>query len=242
MSKDAARIDRAYPNRGLHGRVVHEIGLRIVSGQLEPGASLPNESELGAELQVSRSVLRESMKVLAGKGLVEVRTKTGTRVRPRRYWHLLDPDVLSWQFEEAVTPKDLYDLLEFRLIAEPAVARLAAERRSDEGLEAIRGYFGEMAANLAVPESFIAADLQFHTAIFDASGNELLQHIPAMIDVALRAGRRFHTREPGRYEKSLALHQTVLDAISSGDGEAAELAMRVLVVGARRDMEHYLDS
>lgn len=242
MAEPVSAIDRGYPNRGLHGKVVHEIGLRIVSGQLEPGEALPNESELGAELQVSRSVLRESMKVLAGKGLVEVRTKTGTRVRLRRYWHLLDPDVLSWQFEEAVRPKDLYDLLEFRLIVEPATARLAAERRTDEQVERMRGFFAEMSANVLDPESFIAADLRFHTEIFDASGNEMFQHVPVMIEVALRAGRREHTREPGRYERSLAIHEAVLEAIAAGDGPAAEESMRLLVEGARQDMEHYLNA
>lgn len=234
------RSERAYPNRGLHGRVVHEIGLRIVSGQLEPGQALPNEADLGAELDVSRSVLRESMKVLAGKGLVEVRTKTGTRVRPRHDWHLLDPDVLTWQFEEAVRPKDLYDLLELRFVVEPAAARLAAERRTPEEKIAIEGSFAKMEANVADPESFIDADLEFHDGIFDASHNELLQQIAGVIHVALRAGRRVHTRDPDRYGPSLLLHEAVLRAISAGDGAAAGEAMRVLVVGARQDLEHYL--
>lgn len=236
-----AKRNHAYPNRGLHGRVVHEIGLRIVSGQLEPGEMLPNEGLLGAELHVSRSVLRESVKVLAAKGLVEVRTKTGTRILPREHWHLLDPDVLSWQFEEAVRPKDLYDLLEFRLLLEPAVVRLAAERRTQEQLESMTRWLDAMTAKVADPESFIAADLEFHTEIFDASGNELLEHIPVMIEVALRAGRRVHTREPVRYEPSLRCHRSVLEAIAAGDGQAAADAMRELVEGARDDLEHYLN-
>jgi DNA-binding FadR family transcriptional regulator len=234
--------DRSYPNRGLHGRVVHEIGLRIVSGRLEPGSALPTETELGSELAVSRSVLRESIKVLAGKGLVEVRTKTGTRVRPRRFWHLLDPDVLSWRFEEAVTQKDLVDLVEFRAIVEPPTARLAAQRRTAEGLETIGRCLAGMASAVARPAAFIAADLRFHTAIFEASGNELLEHMPAAIGVALRAGRRFRTREPERYEMSLGHHESVRDAIDRGDGDAAERAMRGLVMGARADLEHYLGS
>jgi DNA-binding FadR family transcriptional regulator len=91
--------ERAYPGRGLHGRVIRELGLRIVGGALPPGSSLPNEDELGAELGVSRTVVREAVKVLLAKGLVEVRPRTGTRVRPRRSWHLLDPDVVAWQFQ-----------------------------------------------------------------------------------------------------------------------------------------------
>src|SRR6266480_6010336 len=82
-----------YPDRSLHDRVVHAIGRKILGGELPPGALLPAEPELGA----SRTVLREAIKVLAAKGLVEARPKTGTRVRPRDAWNLLDPDVLAWQ-------------------------------------------------------------------------------------------------------------------------------------------------
>src|ERR671936_3107405 len=88
-----------YPRRGLHGAIVHDIGVRIMRGELQPGDLLPTEEELRGELAVSRTVLREAIKVLAAKGLVESRPKTGTRVRPRQSWNLLDPDVLAWQQE-----------------------------------------------------------------------------------------------------------------------------------------------
>src|SRR5919205_2493941 len=83
--------------RSLPGRLVHEIGMRIVSGTLAPGTVLPNESEWGAQLGVSRTVLREATKLLISKGLVESRPKTGTRVREPAFWNLLDADVLSWR-------------------------------------------------------------------------------------------------------------------------------------------------
>src|SRR5918912_994052 len=89
---------RTYPRRGLHGAVVHEIGVRIVRGELEPGEQVPDDGLLD-DPGVSRTVLREAIKVLAAKRLVESRPKTGTRVRPRRDWNLLDPDVLAWQVE-----------------------------------------------------------------------------------------------------------------------------------------------
>src|SRR2546428_11094091 len=85
-------IVRTYPRRGLHGAVVHEIGVRILRGDLAPGDLLPNEDELSGELAVSRTVLREAIKVLAAKRLVESRPKTGTRARERRGWNLIDPD------------------------------------------------------------------------------------------------------------------------------------------------------
>ena len=86
-----------YPRRGLHGEVVHTIGLQIVGGSIQPGDPLPPEDELTSNLAVSRTVLREAVRVLAAKGLVEARPKIGTRVRARSEWNILDPDVLSWR-------------------------------------------------------------------------------------------------------------------------------------------------
>src|SRR5947207_14750698 len=113
-----------YPDRSLHDRVVHKIGRKIVGGGLPPGALLPAQPELGA----SRTVLREAIKVLAAKGLVESRPKTGTRVRPREAWNLLDTDVLAWQQAGAGSPTLLRALTEVRRFIEPAAAELAALR------------------------------------------------------------------------------------------------------------------
>ena len=84
-----------YPRAGLHGRIVHAIGRRIVSGAIRPGEQLPTP----ARVRAGRGVLREAIKVLAAKGLVVSRPKTGTRVRPPEAWNLLDPDVLAWRQE-----------------------------------------------------------------------------------------------------------------------------------------------
>src|SRR4051794_12078970 len=87
-----------YPGRGLHGELVHRIGLEIVSGRLPPGDVVPSTDGVD-DSQASRTVFREVIKVLTAKGLVESKQRIGTRVRPRRYWNLLDPDVLAWQVE-----------------------------------------------------------------------------------------------------------------------------------------------
>src|SRR4030095_14964908 len=91
-----------YPRGGLHGQIVHAIGRQILSGKIRPGELLPAQPGLPA----SRTVLREAIKVLAAKGLVESRPKTGTRVRPRHAWHLLDPDVMAWQQQDGAPPRD----------------------------------------------------------------------------------------------------------------------------------------
>src|SRR5262245_53262579 len=105
---------RTYPRRGLHGALVHQIGGQILRGEVRPGEVLPTEEELGGELRVSRTVLREAIKVLAAKGLVESRPKTGTRVRPRWAWNLLDPDVLAWRLETSPDRQFFQDISEIR--------------------------------------------------------------------------------------------------------------------------------
>lgn len=231
-------MDRLYPDRGQHGRVVHQLGLRIVSGDWPPGDSLPTEEELVAELGVGRSALREAIKVLAGKGLVEARTRAGTRIRHREYWNLMDPDVLGWQFDRP-TLKSLDDLAALRLVLEPAAARLAARNAGEAEIKEIAAAFAAMRESMDDPEPFIAADLGFHAAIFAATGNELLTHLNAMMRVALSAHRHVHTRDPDRYGSTVADHERVLTAIAHHHVAKAESSMRALVEGARRDVLSY---
>ena len=86
------------PGRRLHGAIAHRLGTAILSGQYAPGDVLPGEVAFAGELDVSRSAYREAVQVLTAKGLVESRTKAGTRVLPRHRWNLLDPDVLASAF------------------------------------------------------------------------------------------------------------------------------------------------
>src|SRR6266704_3653515 len=150
-----------YPDRSLHDRVVHAIGRKILGGQLRPGAFLPAEPELGA----SRTVVREAIKVLTAKGLVESRPKIGTWVRPREAWHLLDADVLAWQQEGTSRPSLLRALTEVRRIVEPAAAELAATRADSRDLAALGQALEEMGRTAQAPERgdfepFVQADMR----------------------------------------------------------------------------------
>ena len=216
----------AYPERGLSGRVVHQLGARIVGGEVPPGELLSNEDDLGAELGVSRSVLREAIKVLAGKGLLEVRPKTGTRVRPRRSWHLLDPDVVRWQFEQLRRDDDLTELAEVRRAVEPAAARLAAHRRTDGDLADLEAHCKRMEAATAEPIRFRAAELDFLGSVVDASHNTMLSHMGAVIRVALDSA---FSDLPATDQRSTVVHRAVLDAIRLRDQAGADRAMRRLV-------------
>ena len=219
-------LERAIPGRGLHGRVIHELGLRIVSGSLPPGCSLPNEGELGAELGVSRTVVREAVKALLAKGLVEVRPRTGTRVRPRRSWHLLDPDVMAWQFETVEgTAQDLRELCDVRAAIEPSAARLAAERRTDDERAQIDAHCRRMEAAVAEPMALAVAEADFHAAVVDAAHNALLSYVNAVTRVALDATDAPSDPTPA----AMALRRDVAGAIRRADPVESERAMRSLL-------------
>lgn len=193
---------------------------------MTPGEMLPTEDKLGVELGVSRSVVREAIKVLAGKGLVEVRPKTGTRVRPRRTWHLLDPEVVRWQFERPPADDDLVELSEVRAVVEPSAARLAARRRTEADLAEIEAHCTRIESAGAEPIALRAAELDFHTAVVDAAHNAMLSHMGSVIRVALSSVPP--NGEAGELQVTTD-HRAVLDAIDIQDAAAAEHAMRGLV-------------
>lgn len=227
----------AYPNSRLHGRLVHDLGSSIVRGDIAPGTAIPTEDELATEFGASRTAVREAVKVLAGKGLVLSRTSAGTRVQDERAWNLLDADVLAWRYEESPTLKHLEDLAALRLSLEPEAARIAAENVTDSSLAAISEALDEMRATMTDVDAFIAADLRFHQAIVEASGNELFIHIQSMVSVAFSSVRQLHTRSVRRNRQTLPDHELVLDAIRDRDSEMAVQRMRSLAEIARSDVK-----
>jgi len=226
--------------RTLHAQVAREIGLRILEGEISAGTVLPNEAVLGGEFGVSRTALREAIKVLESKGLVEVRRKTGTRVRPRRDWNALDPEILSWLFSGPGFAAGLPDLLELRLIVEPAAARLAASRANAANLKEIEDALRDMDVAPEDAESSIEPDLRFHMAILEATRNAFMRPFGALIQEALRASFRLTNVDRAAYERSLKRHKDVFEAIRSKDPDAAEAAMRVVLNRTSEDIERSL--
>ncbi len=226
-----------YPRRGLHGEVVHTIGVQIVNGALQPGDPLPPEDELIADLSVSRTVVREAVRVLAAKGLVEAKPKTGTRVRPRSEWNILDPDVLSWRTESTHDQKLYAETTEVRLAIEPLAARLAATRATDEQVAAIAAAFAGMEAGVDDQAMYLEADLQFHGRILSSSNNELLEHLGRVLRAVLRATFELTTTPSRSRRRALPLHRAILEGIAAGDEDAAEIAARTLIADTAADIK-----
>src|SRR5882757_2169657 len=141
----------------LHDRLTREIALGIMGGDIGQG-ELSTEGDLCQHFQVSRTILRESVKVLAAKGLLELRPKTGMHVRPRSEWNLVDPDLLGWLCEAGVDELFVRDLCEVRMIVEPAAAELAAVRAEKEEIEALLKWYHLIEVNTDNEEARLDAD------------------------------------------------------------------------------------
>jgi DNA-binding FadR family transcriptional regulator len=219
------------PLRSHTARVVDDLGLEIVSGRQPQGSLLPGDSELIERYRVSRTVLREALKTLSAKGLLQAKARIGTRVRDRAEWNLFDPDVLVWHARIGFAPEFLGHLGEMRMALEPEAAAMAARRRSPEQLKTIFEWVDRMADPAIERDAFVRADLGLHLAIADAAGNPFFLSISTLIEVALVAMLTASSPVENvvRLAQSVAEHRAIAEAIERGDALAAHDAMQGVI-------------
>lgn len=239
------------PFRGVLGEAVAELGQRIVGGEWSPGDAIPREADLGDELGVSRSIIREAVRILGAKGLIRSRTSDGTRVLPRAEWRLLDSDVMDWRIKAGDTGDLLRELLRVRAVLEPGVVREATLACSTEARARIRAAW---AAKVDVyvrndldpaerRRRFIETDLEFHRAFLAAVESPLLSQLFNVIEAALRLLFDLQMRARGYETEMIGMedghrhHAEVMTAWMDGDALRAEEAMRRLISRAMEDAE-----
>ena len=210
-------------DRGLHGQVVDVLGQEVVDGRLVPGSIL-NLDQLAVRFSVSRSVLREAVRVLQSLGLVEPRQRTGTQVQPRSSWDLMSPQVILWRGRGPEYFTQMRELLELRLGLEPVAARLAAR-----AMDPLQASLVQEAARTMVEAGrsgdghrYLEADVAFHTALLHGSGNAVLGHFATQVEALLRTRveeKRFTITDwtPTAAEAHLALAESLV----AGDAEAS---------------------
>jgi DNA-binding FadR family transcriptional regulator len=216
------------PGTSVHGSLASEIGLRIVRGDYPPGTILPNEAKWSETFDVSRSAVREAIKMLMAKSLLNSRPKIGSWVEPKERWNLLDRDVLSWYATSPDREGFLRTVQEFRYIIEPEATAFAALRRSDEQMAEISKACREMGQATSLTER-TRADTRFHVAILRASGNELLVPLGVLIESALNNLFVFVTREVDDLQHAQTLHEAIEQSIRLRRPEAARRAVRKLL-------------
>ena len=228
--------------KNVHGNTVDFLGEAIVAGRYAVGASIPPEPVLCLELGVSRTVVREAVKSLIAKGLMTTGPKVGARVLSEEHWNWFDPDVIMWQSKAGLTPEFLRDLQDLRRVVEPAAMRLTAERATAKDIAEIEDAYAGMKRAVEGGGDYVTYDLRFHQGLLRACGNRMLVQMSKALGALLRTSFEISTRRKDGPRNSLPLHREVLDAVIAHDPDRAEKAIRVLIDGARTDIEEVLAS
>jgi DNA-binding FadR family transcriptional regulator len=215
---------------------VDRIAAWVMSGRYAPGDTLPIEPAIGQELAVSRTVVREALKALGAKGLVVTGPRLGTRVRPREEWSHFDPDVLSWRLEAGVDEQFVHDLVELRMLIEPAAARIAASAATQEDLAACEAAYVAMVQATDGRGPYLQADLAFHRRLLVATHNQFVVGMAHVFSALLEVSFRLSVASLAGARSSLPMHRRVLDAIIARDAAGAEAAMLELIRSAREDL------
>ena len=232
-----AQAIRAREPRTSHALVVAALGQEIVSGILKPGSVLPGDKQLGERFRVSRTVLREAMKTLAAKSLVEAKTRVGTRVLDPERWDLLDGDVLRWRVEAGLDDTFIDDIATMRLAFEPACAVLAAERATPADIERLYEIVVQMDDPTHDRASIARADLDFHVAIIDISRNPFMRAIGNVVEAALAITFKLSSpaNDPDLIHQGAMNHRSIVDAMAARDADGVRAAMAsVIELGAVR--------
>ncbi len=214
----------------LHGTIARDLGVRIVSGRIQPGSTLDGEIEASEGLNVSRTAYREAMRILAAKGMVESRPKSGTRVSEAWRWHLLDPDVISWIFSADQPDERLIEaLFEVRAIIEPEATALAAARRTEAHLQGLRRALDRMAERSLAGAAGQAADREFHSLLLEASGNAFLASFTSGVAAGVAWTTIYKQRRGPLQRDPIPDHLRVYEAVANRDPAAARDAMTRLI-------------
>jgi DNA-binding FadR family transcriptional regulator len=221
--------DRGSLRKSLYNKVAHDLGQRIVRGDYKPGALLPNEAECGQIYKVSRTAVREAVKMLSAKGLIQSRPKIGSRVEPRTSWNLLDRDVLGWYCATVDFQKFAHDVQLIRFMIEPEAAALAAMNRTGAQMAEIESSYRAMAEGVNDEAAWNAADVRFHLAVLNASGNEFIPPFGRVIESLLANLFSVTVGYLRNRVRVLPLHEAILEAIKARKPDAARRAVRRLL-------------
>lgn len=222
---------------GLHARVLDQLGTAVCGGELAPGTVLYID-DLVERYAVSRSVIREVLRVLASMGLVESRRRVGTLIRAAADWNVFDPRVIRWRLASDGRIAQLRSLTELRSAVEPQAAALAATRATPAEASELVGLAARMwAAGKAGEEAeFLRLDIEFHRQVLFSSGNEMFVKLHDLVAEVLTGRHHYDLMPHYPHEEALHLHAEVAQAIQRHDGERARRAMAQLLEQAFDEM------
>jgi DNA-binding FadR family transcriptional regulator len=190
-------------------------------------AAVLSIDDLVDRYQVSRSVIREVLRVLASMGLIETRRRVGIMIQPAEVWSVFDPQVIRWRLASDGRMAQMRSITELRTAIEPHAAWLAAERISDDEASELVGIAAKMwaAGKVGDEARFLTLDIEFHRRMLAASGNEMFAKLHVIVAEVLAGRHHYHLMPHYPDEQALQLHTDVAQAIQRRDGERARKAM-----------------
>ncbi|MGW0295077.1 FadR/GntR family transcriptional regulator [Streptomyces tuirus] len=224
--------------RGLHGRVLDTLGPEITAGEYPPGSVLRTD-ELAQRFDVSRSVMREAVRVLESMYLVESRRRVGVTVRPKSEWNVYDPQVIRWRLAGADRPGQLRSLTVLRSAIEPVAAGLAARHATAEQCaELTECALGMVAHSRGHKlEGYLHHDVAFHRVVLIASGNEMFARLGDVVAEVLTGRTQHDVMFEDPDPAAVTLHVQVAEAVREGDAARAEELTRQITVGALQELD-----
>jgi DNA-binding FadR family transcriptional regulator len=230
--------DAPAPRGGLHARLLDSLGPEITSGEHPPGTVL-RADELAERYEVSRTVVREAVRVLESMRMVESRRRVGATVLPTREWNVYDPQVITWRLAGADRPRQLRSLTVLRSAVEPVAARLAAGLASPEECATLTEHaLGMVATSRGHQlENYLVHDVAFHRTVLRASGNEMFARLGDVVAAVLTGRTQHEVMFSDPRQEAVTMHVTVAEAVRQGDGPRAERVMRTITEDAMAELD-----
>lgn len=224
--------------RGLHTHVLDSLGLAITAGEYPPGSVLRTD-ELARRFDVSRTVIREVVRVLESMYLVESRRRVGVTVRPAEQWNVYDPQVIRWRLAGADRPRQLRSLTVLRSAVEPVAAGLAALRATPaQCADLTEQALGMVATSRGRQlEAYLVHDVAFHRIVLNASGNEMFARLGDVVAEVLTGRTHHQVMFPDPDPAAVTLHVRVAEAVRERDAAEAERLTREIAVGALEELD-----
>lgn len=223
---------------GLHTHVLDSLGLAITAGECPPGSVLRTD-ELAQRFDVSRTVVREVIRVLESMHLVASRRRVGVTVRPADEWNVYDPRVIRWRLAGADRPRQLRSLTVLRSAVEPVAAGLAARNATPEQCAALTECALGMVATSRGRrlEAYLEHDIAFHRTVLNSSGNEMFARLGDVVAEVLTGRTHHQVMFENPDPAAVTLHVKVAEAIREGDAAGAERLTREIAAGALEELD-----
>lgn len=222
-----------------HASTVDWLGSWIAAGEAKPGQTIKVEAELGQQLGVSRTVIREAIKTLVAKGMLEVGPKVGTRVLPVRRWNLFDPQVVGWLARSGLPENFVDDLQDLRRTIEPMAVRWACERATADQVQTIRLAYHALERAVDNDADYNRADRFFHECILAASHNQFIEQMVPALGALLAVSFEVSAADPDELRRTLPIHKEIAEAIAARDAARGVWACMTLIDNADLAIKRY---